>query len=107
MSLTAGKRKRPTSNVERPTSNNSERGGRQPLDGGLEKRAFESRLKWAGVRFADSKLGSDFELRGAMNFQIELAALCQRRAHCLQRQLGRVAIAAEVSEHHALDFSWQ
>ncbi len=42
-----------------------------------------------------------------MDFQIGLATLRQRRAHCFQRQLGRVAIAAEMSEHDALDFSWQ
>ena len=61
----------------RPTSNNSERGGRQPLDGGLEKRAFESRLEGAGIGFADSKLRSDFELRGAMDFHVEFAVLDQ------------------------------
>jgi len=40
-----------------------------------------------------------------MDFQIELAALCQRRAHCVQRERGRVAIPAEMSENDALDFS--
>ena len=71
----------------------------------LEKRVLESRLKRAGIAFADSKLRGDFELRGAMSFQIDLAAFCQRRAHRLQRECRRVAIAAEMSEHNALDFS--
>src|SRR5213596_3182069 len=45
----------------------------QPLDGGLEKGVLERRLKRAGVGVADSKSGTDFELRGAMDFQIEFA----------------------------------
>ena len=73
----ANSRQKKTPNVQRPTSNNSERGGRQPLDGGLEKRAFESRLEGAGIGFADSKLRSDFELRGAMDFHVEFAVLDQ------------------------------
>src|SRR5258708_38942961 len=77
---------------------------RQPLQGVLEKRAFERRLKRAGVGVADSKSGTDFELGSTMYFHVHPAALCQRRAHCLQRQRGRVAIAAEMSEHDALDF---
>src|SRR2546426_9029966 len=80
---------------------------RQPLRGALKKCALESRLKRAGLGFADSKSGTDFELGSTMDFHVHPAALCQRRAHRVQRQLGRVAIAAEMSEHDALDFSWQ
>jgi len=75
------------------------------LHGVLEKRVLESRLKRAGIGFADSKSRTDLKLPGAMDFKIGLTAPCQRRAHCLQRQLGRVAIPAEMSEHNALNFS--
>ena len=47
---------------------------RQPLQSVLEKRVLEGRLEGAGIGVADSKSGTDFELCGAMNFQIELAA---------------------------------
>jgi hypothetical protein len=80
---------------------------RQPLQGVLEKGVLESWLKRARIGFTDSKLRSDFELRGAMDFQIDLAALRQRGAHCLERQPWRIAIPAEMSEHDALDFSRQ
>ncbi|SRR6266496_2259629 len=73
----ANRKKKKTPNVERPTSNDSERGCRQPLQGALKKGVLESRLKWAGIRFADSKSGTHLELRGAMDFHVELAALCQ------------------------------
>jgi len=64
-------------NVERPTPNNLDKDGREPLHGVLEKRVLEGRLEGAGFRFADSKLGSDFELGGAMDFHVEFAALYQ------------------------------
>ncbi len=40
-----------------------------------------------------------------MNFHIDLAAFRERPADCAARQLRCVAVAAEMSEHHALDFS--
>ena len=43
----------------------------------------------------------------AMNFHVYPAAFCRRRAHRLERQLRRVAIPAEMSEHNPLDFSRQ
>ena len=64
-------------NVERPTPNNLDKDGREPLHGVLEKRVLERWLKRAGIGFADSKLGSDFELGGAMDFHVEFAALYQ------------------------------
>src|SRR6266498_2023523 len=79
--------KRPTSNVEHPTPNDSDGGGTKPLQGVLEKSVLERRLKWTGVGFANSKLRSDFELGGAMNFDIHSSALCQGRPHRLERQL--------------------
>jgi len=80
---------------------------RQPLQRVLEKGVLERRLERAGVGVADSKLRTDFELRGAMDFHIELAVSGQRTAHCLQCELGCVAIAAEMAEHDALDSSRQ
>ena len=71
----------------------------------MEKRALESWLKRGGVGFTNSKLRTDLELGGTMDFHVELAALCQRRAHSVQRERGRVAIAAEMAENNALDFS--
>ena len=40
-----------------------------------------------------------------MNFHIDLAAFREGCANCAACQLRRVAVAAEMSEHHALDFS--
>src|SRR5437879_2037053 len=96
-------RKRPTSNIERPTPNDS---GKQLLRI-LEKRVLESRLKRAGIAFADSKSRSDFELRSAMDLHVDLAALFQACADCFQGQCGRVAITAEMSQHNALDLAGQ
>jgi hypothetical protein len=73
----------------------------------LKKCVLESWLKRAGVGFAHSKLRTYFELRSAMDFHVHSAALSQRRSHRLERQLGRVAITAEMSKHNALDFSRQ
>ncbi len=42
-----------------------------------------------------------------MDFHVDLAALCEQRAYCAESELGRVAIAAEMSEHDALDFPRQ
>ena len=77
------------------------------LQSALEKRVLESGLKRAGLGVADSKTWRDFELRGAMDLHICLATLFQRRAHCVQRERGRVTITAEMSEHSALNFSRQ
>src|SRR3989442_9891521 len=70
------RRKRPTLNTQlfgqRPLSGSH----RQPLQGVLEKRAFESRLKWARIGFSDTKLRTDFELGSTMDFHVHPAALC-------------------------------
>src|SRR5207248_5665114 len=55
------RRKRPTSNIERPALNDPGRGVSQPLQGALKKCVLERRLKCARVRFTDAKLGSDFK----------------------------------------------
>src|SRR5206468_6879652 len=94
------RRKRPTSNVQRAMI-------RANLPRVLEKHVLESRLKRAGIAFADSKLRSDFELRGTMDLHVDPAALCQGCADCFQGQRGRVAIAAEMSQHNALDLAGQ
>ena len=66
---------RPTSNIQPPmipiNAVDSRHGGV------LEKCVLECWLKRAGFSFANSKLRSDFELSGAMNFHVHPAALCQ------------------------------
>src|SRR5205807_8270567 len=99
------RRKRPTSNIERPALNDPGRGVSQPLQGALKKCVLERRLKCAGDSLTDAKLRSDFELSGAMDFHVYPAALRQRRTHRLERQLRRIAIPAEMSVHNPLDFS--
>jgi len=47
----------------------------------LEEGVFESRLKRARLGLADPESGTDFELRGAISFDIVSAALVERRAH--------------------------
>ena len=78
--------------------------GTRALPRALKKRVLEGRLEGAGFRFADSKLGSDFELGGAMDFHVDLSGPRERRAHRLHSQVRRVAIPAEMSEHDSLDF---
>ena len=73
----------------------------------LEKHVLEGRLKRVGVGVADSKSRSDFELRGTMDLHVDPAALCQGCVDCFQGQRGRVAIAAEMSQHNALDLAGQ
>src|SRR6266536_2094951 len=70
-------KKKKTPNVKPQTPNDSHQDHSQPLQGVLEKRVLEGRLKRAGLGFTDSKLRSDFELRGAMDFRVEFAALYQ------------------------------
>src|SRR5439155_8574329 len=72
------RRKRPTpinreraSNIARTTHNDS------TLQGVLEKRVLESWLKRAWLGFANPKLRSNFELRGAVDFHIEVTVFCQ------------------------------
>ena len=73
----------------------------------LKKRVFESRLKRAGLRFTDPKSRTDFRLAGAVDFDVDPAAFRERRVDGAQGELGRVAIATEMAEHDALDFSRQ
>src|SRR6266576_1680252 len=49
----------------------------------LEEGVFESRLKRARLGLADPESGTDFELRGAISFDVVPAALLERRAHCV------------------------
>src|SRR6476646_10078824 len=63
------------------------------LPSGLEKRVLESRLKRAGFSVADSKLRTDFELCGAMDFQIGPSVLRQRCPHSCERECGCIAVA--------------
>ena len=70
----------------------------------LEESVFECPLKRAGFGVADPKSRTDFELHGAISFDIVPAALLERRAHRGQSERRRVAIAAEMPEHNSLDF---
>ncbi len=54
---------------------------KQPLDRVLKKSVFESWLKRPRLGLADPKLGTDFELRRAISFDVVTATLFERRAH--------------------------
>jgi hypothetical protein len=76
--LGSKEKKRPTpinreraSNIARTTHNDS------TLQGVLEKCVLESWLKRARLGFTNPKLGSNFELRGAVDFHIDVAVFCQ------------------------------
>src|SRR5437660_4142874 len=71
----------------------------------LKKCVVKRRLKRARYRFANSKTRTEVRLRGTMNFQVDLAAFGKRRAHCVESEFRGIAIAAEMSEHDALDFA--
>src|SRR5947208_15631976 len=96
------RRKRPTSNIQRPTLNDPGRGVSQPLQGALKKCVLERRLKCARVRFTDAKLGSDFKLGGTMDFHVYHAALYQFITQRLERQLRRIVIPPEVCAQNSL-----
>ena len=53
----------------------------KPLQRVLEESIFERCLKRARLGLADSKSGTDFELRRAINFHVFPAALLERSAH--------------------------
>ena len=53
----------------------------EPLHHVLEKSVFERGLKRARLGVADSKSGTDFELGGAMSFNIMSAAPLERPAY--------------------------
>ena len=53
----------------------------EPLQPVLEESVFERCLKCARLGLADSKSGTDFELRSAISFDIVPAALLEGRAH--------------------------
>jgi len=76
----------------------------EPLQRVLEESVFERCLKRARLGLADSKSGTDFELRGAINFHVCPAALLEGSAHRVYGECGRVAIPAEMAKHDALDF---
>src|SRR5689334_3213036 len=57
--------------------------------------------------FADLKAGTDLRLAGAEYFQVDLARLGKPIAHRLDRQLRCIAVAAEVAQDNAVDFSWK
>src|SRR5204862_896010 len=71
----------------------------------LEKCIFKRRLKRSRRRVAHSKARTYLRLHGAIKFDADLTALCERRADRAQSELRRIAIAAEMPEHDALDFS--
>ena len=61
-------------------------------------------LKRAHECFADLKARTDFALIGAINFNFAPATFFEQRLHRAGGERGRVAIAAEMTEHDALDF---
>ena len=71
----------------------------------MEKNAVERRLERAADRFPDPKPDADFRLPGAMHLHFIAAALRQHRADRAGGEFRRVAIAAEMTEHDALEFS--
>ena len=75
----------------------------RPLQRGMKKPVFESWLKSARRGVADSKSGTDFKLRCATDFHVHSPAFLECRAHGVQSERGRVAIAAEMPEHNAVD----
>jgi hypothetical protein len=64
-------------------------------------------LKRANRRFADAKSWADVRLRRAKKFDVDLAGFLERAAHGVERELGCVAIAAEMAKHDAINFSGQ
>src|SRR5438552_17252637 len=62
-------------------------------------------MKCADLGLAAGKPGTDFRLRGANSFDVDLATFAERLADGLERERGRVAIAAEMSKHDPIDFS--
>src|SRR5450755_2110680 len=85
----------------------SDGGHRRPLQRGrcrLEKNAVESRLERTADRFPDPKPDADFRLPRAMHLHFTAAALRKHRADRARREFRRVAIAAEMTEHDALEF---
>src|SRR5215471_18354572 len=70
-----------------------------------EKRVLECRLKCADFGLTDPKALTDRRLRGAENFDIDLANFFQGTANRFDCELGRVAIATKVTKHDAINFS--
>ena len=68
--------KTPDINTQHPTPNDPNKRGGQPSQNVLEKCVLECWLKRTGLGFANSKLRSDFELSGAMDFHVHSAVLC-------------------------------
>jgi hypothetical protein len=67
-------------------------------------RSVEGRLERAADCFSDPKPHADLRLPGAMHFHLAAAALCEHRANRACGEFRRVAIAAEMTEHDALEF---
>ena len=70
----------------------------------LEKNAVESRLERATSSLADAEPDADLGLPGAMHFHLAAAPLRQHRANRARGELRGIAIAAEMTEHDALEF---
>ena len=72
-----------------------------------KKRVFKRGLKMPVHGLADLKSRTNLRLAGAKNFDIDLARFGEGIAHGLDRQFRRIAIATEMSEHDAVDLSWE
>src|SRR5712692_5531047 len=73
----------------------------------LEKNMFEGGLKGAEECFADLKARTDLPLVRAINFNFVTAAFFEQCLDSATGEHGRVAVAAEMTEHDTLDFSRQ
>src|SRR4030095_840313 len=70
-----------------------------------EEHVLKTRLKIAPFSFADTKARANGVLQGAINFEISTATPFQLGAHSAGSECRRIAIAGEMAEHDALDFS--
>ncbi len=71
----------------------------------MKERGLKRRLKCAALCLADAKTRTDLRLCGAIKFHVDPAAFRQRIADCGKSKGRRVTVAAEMSEHDALNLS--
>jgi hypothetical protein len=69
-----------------------------------EKSVVEGRLKRAGHCLANSEAGTQFVLGRTKHLGVVFAQLLADLSHRPTGKIGRVAIAAEMTEHDTLDF---
>src|SRR4051812_34727204 len=72
---------------------------------GLEKDALECWLKLSRVSLADAKAWTDFRLRSAKNFHVDLTGFFQQGANGASGKAGRVAVATQMPEDDTFNFA--